>query len=96
MAQAQKQYSAEAKLRHKLDMVEQRERALHLKELEVNAAAKYRLGSSRYNAYLRKNYHKVSIERRKIEDDSASQAADQRKRCSRRSCEKVEADFIPE
>ena len=34
VAQAQKQYSAlEAKLRHKFDMVEQRERALHLKEL---------------------------------------------------------------
>lgn len=94
---AQKQYTTlEAKLRHKLDMVEQRERALHLKELEVNRRGEVQAGELKIQQRRLEEelHHKVSIERRKIEEMTARvkqltkgrDAAEDRAR-------KVEADF---
>jgi hypothetical protein len=67
----QKSYaSLEAQLRHKLDSVENRERALHLKELELNRRTEVQAGELRIQQRRLEEelQHKIGIERRKVDE----------------------------
>ena len=71
LSDAQSQYSLlESRLRHKLDMIEARERQLQMKELELNRkadvnASELRLKQRRLEEEMQ---HKISIERRRADD----------------------------
>tara|TARA_B110000090_G_C13317319_1_gene422081 strand:+ start:117 stop:1229 length:1113 start_codon:yes stop_codon:yes gene_type:complete len=67
----QKSYtSLETQLRQKLDAVENRERALHLKELECNRRTEVQAGELRIQQRRLQEelQHKIGIERRKVEE----------------------------
>ena len=60
----------ETQLRHKLDVVENRERALHLKELELNRRTEVQAGELRIQQRRLEEelQHKIGIERRKVDE----------------------------
>ena len=93
----QKSYTTlEAQLRQKLDTVENRERALHLKELELNRRTEVQAGELRIQQRRLEEelQHKISIERRKVEElTSRVKQLTRGRNAAEDRARKVESDF---
>ena len=93
----QKSYnSLESSLRHKLDSVENRERALHLKELELTRRTEVQSGELRIQQRRLEEElsHKISIEKRKVEElTTRVKHLTKNRNQSEERCRKVEKDF---